>query len=67
MGFKSSTNLYALGGWTSSYPAVHVLSFHAVVSGDTLSFDYLYDATIARNGNTVTKQTMGISGIYGVI
>lgn len=67
VGIMSSTQLYAQGSWVSSYPATHYYTFHATREGDSLTFDYLYDTAIATNGNTISKQTVGISGIYGVI
>lgn len=67
VGIKSTTQLYAQGSWVSSFPATHYYIFHATVEGDSLTFDYLYDTTIAANGTTLNKQTVGISGIYGVI
>ena len=67
VGIKSTTQLYAQGSWVSSFPATHYYTFHATVEGDSLTFDYLYDTTIAANGTTLNKQTGGISGIYGVI
>ena len=67
IGIKSSTQLYAFGGWVSSYPATHYYTFHATVDGDTLTYDYLHDTVIAENGNTVEKLGSGISGIFGVI
>ena len=67
VGIKSTTQLYAQGSWVSSFPATHYYTFHATVEGDSLTFDYLYDTTIAASGTTLNKQTGGISGIYGVI
>ena len=67
VGIMSTTQLYAQGSWVSSYPATHYYTFHATVEGDSLTFDYLYDTAIATNGNTINKQTVGISGSYCVI
>lgn len=59
--------MYAQGSWVSDYPATHLITFHATRSGDVLTFDYLYDTTIAANGNTLSKLTNGISGIFGMV